>query len=108
VGNLNLLSHIRYHEEYIQPQANTVGSAIRNRLPDQTHVLERLIQLDEAFFYQRFLMLGKEVGTRKLSCTVHGGTDPNRGHAASFLFQFVEPWSKLWTDGAGIYRNIGN
>lgn len=53
-------------------------------------------------------MLGKEVGTRKLSCTVHGGTDPNRGHAASFLFQFVEPWSKLWTDGAGIYRNIGN
>lgn len=78
----------------------------RARLPDQTHVLERLIQLDEAFFYQRFLMLGKEVGTRKLAYAVAPGTDPGREHAAAFLFQFVEPGSALWTDGAGIYQGI--
>ena len=80
----------------------------RSRLPDQTHILERLIQLDEAFFYQRFLMLGKQIGTRNVAYAVHHGTDPQRHHATSFLFQYVEPGSKLWTDGAGIYRNIGN
>lgn len=78
----------------------------RSRLPDQTHVLERLIQLDEAFFHRRFLMLGKQVGTRKLAYAVSAGTSPQREHAASFLFEFVEPGSQLWTDGAGIYRNI--
>ena len=80
----------------------------RRRLPDQTHVLTRLVQLDEAFFHQRFLMVGKQVGTRNLAYAVHEGTDPNRGHATSFLFQFVEPGSKLWTDGGGIYHNIAN
>lgn len=79
----------------------------RARLPDQTHALERLIQLDEAFFYQRFLMLGKQIGTRNLAYAVHPGTSPERQHAAQFLFQFVEPGSRLWTDGAGIYQNIG-
>ena len=34
------------------------------------------------------------------------GRDPERQHAANFLFQKVKPGSKLWTDGAGIYRNI--
>lgn len=78
----------------------------RLHLPQQIHVLERLVQLDEAFFHKHFLMLGKETGTRKLAYTVHEGSDPNRQHAARFLFEFVEPGSQLWTDGAGIYKEI--
>ena len=78
----------------------------RIRLPDQTHVLERLIQLDEAFFHRRFVMVGKQVGTRKLAYAVGEESHPEHRDATSFLFQFVEPGSELWTDGAAIYRNI--
>ena len=78
----------------------------RARLPLETHVLERIVQLDEAFFTGRTLMMGKERGTRKLAYEVILGTHPERHHAARFLFEKVRPGSKLWTDGASIYKNI--
>ena len=78
----------------------------RARLPLETHILERIVQLDEAFFQNMTLMMAKQKGTRKLAYTVIPGRDPERQHAANFLFQKVKPGSKLWTDGAGIYRNI--
>lgn len=78
----------------------------RSHLPDQTHVLERLIQLDEAFFHRRFVMVGKEIGTRKLAYAVGEDPHPDRRDTASFLFQFVEPGSELWTDGSRIYQHM--
>src|SRR5262249_54354776 len=39
---------------------------------------------------------------------VHEGSDPERHHATSFLFSFVEPGSQLWTDGGAIYQNISH
>jgi transposase-like protein len=78
----------------------------RAHLPPETHVLERIVQLDEAFFKDMTLMMGKQKGKRKLAYTVIPGTHPQRQHAAHFLFQKVKPGSRLWTDGAGIYRGI--
>lgn len=80
----------------------------RARLPQETHILQRIVQLDEAFFTGRTLMMGKEKGTRKLAYAVISGTAPERRHAAHFLFQKVKPGAKLWTDGGGIYQNIAN
>ena len=82
-------------------------SRFRNHLPEETHVLERIVQLDEAFFRDMTLMMAKQKGTRKLAWEVFAGTAPNRHHATRFLFHKVRPGSKLWTDGASIYRAIG-
>jgi hypothetical protein len=78
----------------------------RSHLPKETHILEHIVQLDEAFFTHMTLLMGKQKGTRKLAYTVIPGTHPQRQHAAQFLFQKVRPGTKLWTDGASIYKNI--
>lgn len=80
----------------------------RARLPLETHVLERIVQLDEAFFTGRTLIMGKERGTRKLAFEVIPGTKPQKHDAANFLFQRVKPGSKLWTDGSTIYQGISD
>jgi hypothetical protein len=78
----------------------------RAHLPEATHILERIVQLDEAFFKNMTLMMAKQKGTRKLAWDVFPGTAPHREHAAYFLFRKVKPDTKLWTDGAAIYRGI--
>jgi len=78
----------------------------RTNLPREEHILERVIQLDEAFFKHMTLMMGKQVGTRKLAWEVIGGVSPSKFHAVRFLFQKVKPESTLYTDGSGIYKAI--
>lgn len=78
----------------------------RLHLPLETHILERIVQLDEAFFKKHFLLMGKQKGTRKLAYQVVKGSHPQRHHATNFLFQKVKPGTKLWTDGAAIYKGI--
>ena len=77
----------------------------RFHLPEETHILERIVQLDEAYFKNICLIMGKEKGTKKLSYHIISGS-PQRHHATEFLFQKVKPGSQLWTDGALIYKNI--
>ena len=78
----------------------------REHLPQDQEVLEKLVQLDEAFFKLAGLMLGKQNGTRKLAYQVLNTTNVQRHHATSFLKQHVKPESQLNTDGAKIYRDI--
>jgi len=80
----------------------------RYHLPEEEHILERIIQLDEAFFKKIAVMIGKEIGTRKLAFRFIFDRDPNKTDACSFLFQKVAPGSKLWTDGSGIYRGVSD
>jgi hypothetical protein len=79
----------------------------RSHLPDEAHILEKIVQLDEAFFKNMTLLMGKQRQTRKLAFAVLNGTAPNRSDATEFLFQNVKPGTRLWTDGAGIYQGIG-
>lgn len=78
----------------------------RAHLPNETHILERMVQLDEAFFKNMTLMMAKQKGTRKLAWEILPGTSPQRHHAAYFLFRKVKPNSALCTDGAAIYKTI--
>lgn len=78
----------------------------RTQLPQETHILERIVQLDEAFFKHMTLLMAKQTGTRKLAYEVITGTAPNRSQASAFLFQYVKPGTKLWTDGGAIYQGI--
>lgn len=67
--------------------------------------------MDEAFFFGKkgkALMLAKQMGTRELAYAVHSDTNLNRSHASEFLFQNVQPRTRLQTDGGGIYEGIAN
>jgi hypothetical protein len=78
----------------------------REHLPEEEHVLEQLVQLDEAFFKEMSLMMGKQAGSRKLAYQVIPSTTPQRQDADHFLFRKVNPGSQLNTDGATIYTGI--
>lgn len=78
----------------------------RANLPENRSVLAKIVQLDEAFFKQRTVMMAKQKGTRNLAVEILTTTNVQRHHAAYFLQQHVEPRSKLHTDGAAIYRTI--
>lgn len=81
-------------------------ATFRQHLPEETHVLEHIVQMDEAYFRNAALIMAKQKGTRKLAYTVLHGRHPNKTDAVQFLFEKVAPGSELWTDGGAIYKNI--
>ena len=81
----------------------------RNHLPYQRIVLERIVQMDEAYFggkNGRTLFMAKEVGTGKLAFEILDHTTPAREDAWVFLQTYILPETQLHTDGAGIYHGI--
>lgn len=78
----------------------------RTHLPDNRLILERIVQLDEAYFKRWTLMMAKQQGTRKVAYDIIEGTAVERHHAAQFLYNYIRPRSTLHTDGAGIYQGI--
>jgi transposase-like protein len=54
----------------------------RAHLPHESHILERIVQLDESFFKTMTLMMAKQKGTRKRAYEIIPGTHPQRQHAA--------------------------
>lgn len=81
----------------------------RFQIPDKYCILEKIVQLDEAYFFGKkgkALMLAKQIGTRQLAYQVHHQNHLNRDHAAHFLFQNISPKTKLNTDGAFMYKRI--
>lgn len=86
-----------------------VYDLFRSQIPEEFKVLKRKVQLDEAFFFGskgKALMLGKQIGTRELAYAIYNTVHLNRNHAAEFLFQNIEPRTRLQTDGGGIYKGI--
>jgi transposase-like protein len=79
----------------------------RAHLPENTVILERIVQLDEAYFKGRSLVMAKQKGTRKLAWEIIFQNSVERHHAMLFLQQYVKPRSKLHTDGAAIHKEIG-
>jgi len=78
----------------------------RARLPQETHILERVVQLDEAFFKENILMMAKQKDTRKLEYDFIHGIAPQKHHAAYFLYRKIKPGTKVCTDGASIYKSM--
>ncbi len=81
-------------------------ATFREHLPPETHVLEHVVQMDEAYFKNAALVLAKQKGTRKLASAVIFDRDPNKTDVVNFLFEKVAPGSELWTDGGSIYAKI--
>lgn len=78
----------------------------RLHLPEFEPILQGQIQMDEAYFRSLSLLMAKQMGSKKVAHQIIFKNSVNKGEAANFLFQFVEPKSQLQTDGAGIYRGI--
>jgi hypothetical protein len=81
----------------------------RHQLPHNQEVLQRLVQMDEAYFggkKGRTLFMAKEIDSRKLAYQVLPHTNPVREEAWQFLQTHIMPETLLHTDGAGIYHGI--
>lgn len=81
----------------------------RHHLPKDQEVLEKAVQLDEAYFGGRkgkALFLGKQIGSRKLAYQITPDANPVREQAWWFLKNYISPETRLHTDGAAIYKEI--
>jgi len=81
----------------------------RVNLPKDKVKLEKIVQLDEAYFggfKGRTLLMAKQKGTRKLAYKILNHTQPSRLDAWKFLQENVKPDSILCTDGYSIYDRI--
>lgn len=78
----------------------------RSNMPIMEPILEGVVQMDEAYFRIISLLLAKQVGSRRLAMQVIPKSSVDKREAANFLFQYIQPRSRLQTDGAGIYKKI--
>ena len=78
----------------------------RLHLPDFDHILAGTVQMDEAYFKSFSLLLAKQVGSKNLAHQIIFKNSVDKSEAAQFLFQYIQPKSKLQTDGSSIYKQI--
>lgn len=73
--------------------------------PEEYHVLETIVQLDEAYVTNWCLFMGKQIGSRKLGIRSHLQNRSWPAAGSPFPVREGAAWgSKLWTDGASIYQ----
>jgi len=78
----------------------------RLQLPDIQPILQGTVQMDEAYFRSLSLLMAKQVGSRNVAHAVLQKSSVDKRDAATFIFQTVQPNSRLQTDGSGIYKRI--
>ncbi len=81
----------------------------RNNLPQNQELLGHMVQLDEAYFgkFGRLaLLMGKQIGSRKLAYRILHSDAPAKVDAIDFIKTYVKPDTRLATDGSAIYQGI--
>ncbi len=78
----------------------------RLQLPNVEPILNGNVQMDEAYFTNLSLLLAKQAGTKKVAHQMIFKNSVTKAEATHFIFQSIQPKSKLQTDGAGIYKGI--
>ena len=78
----------------------------RVQLPVYEPILEGVVQMDEAYFKQIALVLAKQVGSHKLAYQMIFKNSVNRTEVSRFLQAWVQPTTRLQTDGGAMYRSI--
>lgn len=71
-------------------------------------ILKGKVACDELYTKHCAVIGAKQKGTRNIAMKVIHQTSVERRHAVDFLMEFVKTNSHLFTDGAAIYRRIGN
>jgi hypothetical protein len=81
----------------------------RTHLPKDQALLEHIVQLDEAYFghfSQIALLMGKQIGTRKLAYHILIADAPGKVDAINFVRAHLKEETQLNTDASAIYRGI--
>jgi len=78
----------------------------RVNLPVYEPILEGVVQMDEAYFKQIALVLAKQIGTHKLAYQMIYKNSVNKTEIFQFLSSWVQPNTRLQTDGGSIYKKI--
>lgn len=78
----------------------------RSHLPEQAVILEKIVQLDEAYGRGWSLVMAKQSKTRKVSWGILPERSVQRHHIFQLLQASVKPGTKLNTDGGGMYKSI--
>ncbi len=78
----------------------------RLQVPELLPILQGTIQMDEAYFRSLSLIMAKQMGGRKLAHQMLNKRSLDKRDAAQFIFQHVQPRSRLQTDKSGIYKRI--
>lgn len=78
----------------------------RIHLPQLEAILGGTVQMDEAYFKGISLVMAKQIGSTKIAFRIFPGKTVGKLDACQFLYEFVEPRSRLQTDGGGIYHGI--
>jgi transposase-like protein len=78
----------------------------RLNLPDFQPILQGAVQMDEAYANKLSLLMAKQLGTKKLAHQIIFKNSVDKSEAAQFLFQYIQPKTKLQTDGSSIYSGI--
>lgn len=76
--------------------------------PDWLTPLKDTVQMDEAFFKKAAVIAAKDVKNKKVILRVLQHTNIGKNNIAQFVARHVEPHSKLFTDGGGVYKKIEN
>lgn len=78
----------------------------RLHLPEFAPILQGEVQMDEAYFRSLSLVMAKQIGSKRLAHQVIFKNSVDKREAAQFLFQYIQPKTRLQTDGSSIYRGI--
>lgn len=78
----------------------------RLHLPESEALLRGTVQMDEAYFKGLSLMMAKQTGTRKVAHQMLFKKSVNKSEAMQFVFQSIQPNSRLQTDGGAIYKKV--
>ena len=78
----------------------------RLQVPEIQPILQGVVQMDEAYFRSLSLIMAKQIGSRNLAHLTLQKSSVDRRDATQFLFQNIQPRSRLQTDGGAIYQGI--
>lgn len=78
----------------------------RRHLPDFQPILSGTVQMDEAYFKNLSLLMAKQVGSSKLVHQIIHKRSVDKTEAIDFVYQTIQPHSKLQTDGSKIYKGV--
>lgn len=92
------------------PTVFTWYEKFRDHIPKERLdiVLSGEVACDEMYVKGASIIGAKQKGTRNIALKVIHEKSVQRHHAVDFLLEFVKTNSYLFTDGAAIYKRIGN
>lgn len=80
----------------------------RLHLPEFTPILNGTVQMDEAYAKQISLFMAKQINSKNLAWQCLPKKSVDKHDAMEFIFQNIQPNTKLHTDGSTIYSKVNN